>query len=122
MTIREIIIEYRTKNNLSQRQFAERCGVSNGYISMLENDINPSTGKPAIPTLKMLRKIAKGMNMTIDELLAANETLLVGLSDEKKAASEKAAKKQEFIELYDRLTPEEKKLIIAQMQGILAAR
>lgn len=122
MTIREIIIEYRTKNNLSQRQFAERCGVSNGYISMLENDINPSTGKPAIPSLKMLRKIAKGMNMTIDELLAANETLLVGLSDEKKAASEKAAKKQEFIELYDRLTPEEKKLIIAQMQGILAAR
>ena len=122
MTIREIIIEFREKNNLSQRQFAERCGVSNGYISMLENDVNPTTGKPAIPSLTMLRKIAKGMNMTIDDLLAANEMLLVELSDEKKAASEKAAKKQEFIELYDRLTPEEKKLIIAQMQGILAAR
>lgn len=122
MTIREIIIKYREENNLSQRQFAEKCGVSNGYISMLENDVNPSTGRPAVPSLTMLRKIAKGMNMSLDDLLAANETLLVELSAEKKAASEKAARKQEFIELYDRLTPEEKKLIIAQMKGILAAR
>ena len=122
MTIREIILKYREENNLSQRQFAERCGVSNGYISMLENDVNPSTDKPAVPSLTMLRKIAKGMNMSIDELLAANETLLVELSAEKKAASAKAARKQEFIELFDRLTDEEKKLIVAQMKGILASR
>lgn len=122
MTIREIIIKYREENNLSQRQFAERCGMSNGYISMLENDVNPSTGRPAVPSLSMLRKLAKGMNMSLDDLLAANETLLVELSAEKKAASEKAARKQEFVELFDHLTPEEKKLIIAQMKGILAAR
>jgi len=122
MTIREIIIKYREENKLSQRQFAERCGMSNGYISMLENDVNPSTGRPAVPSLSMLRKLAKGMNMSLDDLLAANETLLVELSADKKAASEKAARKQEFVELFDRLTPEEKKLIIAQMKGILAAR
>ena len=122
MTLRELIIQYREKNGLSQRQFAERCGISNGYISMIETDLNPKTGKPAVPSLKMMRKIAFGMNMTLDELLAAVDELIVDISAEKNAASGETARKKEFIELFDRLTPEEKKLIVAQMRGILASR
>lgn len=80
MTLPELIKEYRIKHNISQRQFALRCGVSNANISMIEKNLNPKTGQPLVPTLPMLHKIAKGMNMTIDELFAAVEDFRVDMT------------------------------------------
>ena len=42
--------------------------------------MNPRTGKPLTPTLPMLKKIADGMNITLDELLSKTEDFLVDLS------------------------------------------
>lgn len=42
MTLRDLISAYRKDHGLSQRQFANQCGLSNGYISMLEKGINPT--------------------------------------------------------------------------------
>ena len=70
MTFSELLIKYRSDHSLSQRKFAEQCNLSNGYISMLENNLNPSTGKPVIPTLPALNKIAHGMGISLDELLS----------------------------------------------------
>jgi transcriptional regulator with XRE-family HTH domain len=42
MTLGEYIKKYRSEHGLSQRQFANLCGVSNGYASMLEKGMNPS--------------------------------------------------------------------------------
>lgn len=70
MTFSELLIKYRSDHSLSQRRFAELCDLSNGYISMLENNLNPSTGKPVAPTLPALKKISNGMGLTLDELLA----------------------------------------------------
>jgi transcriptional regulator with XRE-family HTH domain len=42
MTLKDLIIEYRNDHGLSQRQFATACGLSNGYISMLEKEMNPT--------------------------------------------------------------------------------
>lgn len=70
MELREIIKTYRTEHNLSQREFAARCGdVSNGYISIIENDYNPHTGKPPRPSVDKLVSIAKGMGLTLEDLL-----------------------------------------------------
>ena len=80
MTLSELIKEYRKDHQLSQRQFAIKCNVSNVHISMLENNMNPRTGKPLTPTLPMLKKIADGMNITLDELLSKTEDFLVDLS------------------------------------------
>jgi len=80
MTLSELIKDFRISHNMSQRQFAQRCGVSNANISMIEKNLNPKTGQPLVPTLPMLRKIAYGMNMTIDELFAAVEGFRVDLS------------------------------------------
>lgn len=79
MTLSEMIIKYRKEHGLSQRQFALRCGVSNGYISMLEHNVNPSTGDPAVPSLLMLRKIASGMGITLDELFANADDMPVSI-------------------------------------------
>ena len=51
MTLGEYIKRYRKEHDLSQRQFAAQCGLSNGYISMLERGENPKTHKPIKPTL-----------------------------------------------------------------------
>ncbi len=45
MTLKDFLIQYRTEHDLSQRQFAAICGLSNSYISMLERERNPTTGE-----------------------------------------------------------------------------
>lgn len=80
MLLGEIIANYRTENNLSQRKFAERCkGISNGYISMIENNCNPKTGKPIVPSLDKLKIIAKAMGMTLESLLDSADDMPVAL-------------------------------------------
>ena len=68
MTLKDLVIKYRADNGLSQRQFALQCGLSNGYISMLEKGVNPSTGAKITPTLQALNKLAAGMHTTLNEL------------------------------------------------------
>lgn len=80
MKIGELIRNYRIDNDLSQRQFAIRCGLSNGYISILEKGINPNTGKPVIPTIPQLQKLADGMRMTLMELMDTVDDMPVDLS------------------------------------------
>lgn len=68
MNLGNLIIEYRNNHDLSQRQFANLCGLSNGYISILEKGINPNTGKPVTPTLPQYQKLASGMGLSLSEL------------------------------------------------------
>lgn len=51
MTIGECIKAYRDEKGLSQRRFAELCGLSNAYISILERNVNPKTGRSPAPTI-----------------------------------------------------------------------
>lgn len=80
MTLGQIIKQYRTEHHLSQRQFAILCGVSNGYISMLEEGKNPKTHEPIIPSLMTLKKLASAMAMTLDELMIAADEMPITLS------------------------------------------
>ena len=79
MTLGTYIAQFRKQHDLSQRQFAVSCGLSNGYISMLEKGINPATGRPVIPTLPQLKKLAQGMGITVTELLEQVDDLPIDL-------------------------------------------
>lgn len=68
MKLSAIIADYRESMQISQREFARRCDLSNSYISFLEKDTNPKTGRPMVPTLVQYKKIATGMNMTVQQL------------------------------------------------------
>ena len=70
MTLSELIIEYRNEHGISQRQMASQCKLSTGYISLIEKETNPQTGKPMVPSLAVLNKLAKGMGITLDKLLS----------------------------------------------------
>ena len=69
MLLGDIIYKYRTENDLSLRAFANKCGLSYTYISMLEKNKDYRTGKPIAPTLESVKYIANAMNLSIDELL-----------------------------------------------------
>ena len=68
MKLSELLIDYRKKMNISQREFSRKCDLSNTYISFLENEKNPKTGKPLIPTLEQYKKLADGMDMSVQRL------------------------------------------------------
>lgn len=65
-----------------------QCGLSTGYISLIEKEINPQTGKPMVPTLTVLNKIAKGMGITIDELIATCDDMPVDMREKPTLAEE----------------------------------
>lgn len=69
MTLGDIVKQYRIDNDISMKEFANRCSLSKGYISMLENNINPRNNKPIAPTLPSIQKIANGMRIETDLLL-----------------------------------------------------
>lgn len=64
----EIIKKYRDDNKLSMDKFAKMSGVSKAYISVLEKNKRPKTGKPVTPSISILKNIAKAMNISFDEL------------------------------------------------------
>ena len=69
MTLGDIIRNYRENNNITLGEFANACSLSKGYISMLENNINPRNNKPISPTLPSMAKVASGMGIDLDTLL-----------------------------------------------------
>lgn len=79
MTLRDLVKEHRANHGLSQRQFAIVCGLSNGYISMLEKNLNPKTGLPVTPSLPALKKLAGGMGISLMDLFTRADDIPVDL-------------------------------------------
>lgn len=69
MTLGNIIKEYRSEHNLSQRRFAIMAGITNSYVSCLEANENTSSGKVPVPTVTVLEGCARAMGMKLDELI-----------------------------------------------------
>jgi len=77
MKLEKIINDYRTSRGLSLREFAQRCDLSYTYIGMLERGKDYGTNKTVSPTLDALDKIARAMNLTLDELLNKMNDVMV---------------------------------------------
>ncbi len=65
--IGDFIKKYR--GDMSLREFAEKCDISHTHLDSIEKGIDPRTGKPVRVTVDTLKKIAKTMGMTINDLL-----------------------------------------------------
>ena len=125
MHISEFISQYLYKNKLSQRQFAKDCGLSNGYISMLINNANPHTGKPLVPSLTTLIALAKGMKITVDELIAKTDDIDVDITlarnipkrmnEEKPPVNELSEDERLLLELYRKVSPETQKVLLTMV-------
>lgn len=58
----EIIFALRNNKKLNQRQLAEKCGVTQQFIQMVES------GKRT-PSLNTAKKLAEALGVTIDDLI-----------------------------------------------------
>ncbi|MEG2304835.1 MAG: helix-turn-helix transcriptional regulator [Lachnospiraceae bacterium] len=68
MTLGEIIKDYRTMHDISMREFETLSGISRGYLSMLEKNENPRSGKPIAPSIEMIRQVASAVGMTFEQV------------------------------------------------------
>ena len=84
MNLGEIIKKFRDDNELSMDKFAKMSGLSKAYISVLEKNKRPKTGKPVTPSIPVIKNVAEAMNMSFDELfnmLEDNQIVSIGLDD-----------------------------------------
>lgn len=83
MKLSELIKNYRNSNNLTMQEFADKSGLSKGYISQLENEYSFSKNKTKIiPSIAKMNQLAKAMELSLDELLRSIDDMEVSLSDE----------------------------------------
>ena len=82
MKIGEIIKDYRKKHDLTLRDFAQKAGMSHGYIAMLEDGKNSKTKEPMIPTLPSLKKISTALGISLSELISVSDDMPVKLQEE----------------------------------------
>lgn len=116
MKLSEFILAYRESHGLSQRQFAIQCGLSNGYISILEKGINPGTQKPVAPTLPQLKKLADGMGITLTALFENVDDMpvdigLPGTIQSGPANLPLSPESQKIAAAYDKATAKEQQLV-----------
>lgn len=90
--IRQAILDSRRLMGMTQKSLSKRTGISQGDISKLEKGI----GNPSIKTLK---RLAEGMEMTLKIEFVPNETLrkIAEAVDEPCAAPEPADEDQDEI-------------------------
>ncbi len=65
MTLGEIIKEYSEDHSISQ--FIKDSGLSKAYVYMLIANKN-NKGEPITPSIETIRKVAKGMHISFDEI------------------------------------------------------
>ena len=84
MNLGEIIKKFRDDNELSMDKFAKMSNLSKAYISVLEKNKRPQTGKPVTPSIPVIKNVAEAMNMSFDELfnmLEDNQIISIGTDD-----------------------------------------
>ena len=69
MKLGELLKSYRTEHKLSMDAFCELSDLTKGYISMLEKNEHPKSKKPIVPSYETIEKIAKGMQISIEDLI-----------------------------------------------------
>lgn len=123
MTLADIILSYRNEHNLSRRQFAEQCGISHGFIAMIEKGKNPNTGLPLVPSIGSLRKLAAGLRMSLQDLMTQADDIQVRWDDaEEPDLKPFSPFDQTLIELLVDLTPEEEAKVLDYIRLLRSAR
>ena len=69
MKLGELLKSYRAEHKLSMDAFCELSDLTKGYISMLEKNEHPKSKKPIVPSYETIEKIAKGMQISIEDLI-----------------------------------------------------
>ena len=140
MTLGDCIREYREEHDMSQRQFADKSGISNAYISMLEKNINPKTGEPPAASYDVYVKVAAMLRISVHELMEKADESTVFLGSGAKMSIEPMVmpihpdvlamldqrineleneRRQQLLSLFDAMTDENKEKLLDYAQYIM---
>lgn len=87
MTLGDIIHQYRTEHSMSMDSFSEKSGISKAYISLLEKNKHPKTGKPIIPSVQIIKQASDAMNKDFNALFSSIDgNVMVGSSEQLNAS------------------------------------
>lgn len=100
---------------MSQAIFAAHSGISKGYISMLENNKNPQTGLPIVPTFAVYEKVARVMGISADDLIRRMDGTEKIQVNTQEPAQDDDAELMEYLE-YLRTRPEAR-ILMSTMRG-----
>lgn len=81
MTLGEFIKNYRIEHDISMDKFSEMSGISKSYISLLEKNRHPKTGKPIAPSIKCIHQVADCVHIDFNILFSMLDGS-VSVSDE----------------------------------------
>ena len=113
MDLKDILIQYREENRISQREFARRCGLSNAQISILEYGKNKQTGRKPTPDIITLKKLADGMGITLQSLLdSIGDSEFVGLNTRQDSYPIVIPNTDRFLRIMASMTPEDYETIM----------
>jgi transcriptional regulator with XRE-family HTH domain len=101
--------QLREENGYSQQFVAEHLNVSQQAWA------NYESGKRE-PSIKILKEIAVFFDVSLDYLLGKTDIKKAPVESDK---GDRSAMEQEFIELYRRLAPDQKKTVLALIHALL---
>lgn len=126
MTLGDIIKNYRERNNITIGEFASVCSLSKGYISMLENNINPRNNKPISPTLPSMAKVASGMGIELDTLLkmldGKQSVQLIEDNTDLIQAVPSSSQCKEIIEVCEQLSAHNQRKVLTYSKNLLSTQ
>lgn len=103
MSLGDIIKTYRLNHGkMSMDLFSEKSGISKAYISLLEKNKHPKTGKPIAPSIQVIKQAADAMGMDFDALFSMLEGE-VSLSEQKIVSNPVKTKKGVVINVLGRV-------------------
>lgn len=68
MTLGDLIKDYRNIHQMSMDDFASKSGLSKAYISLLEKNKHPKTGKPITPSIEKIKQVADAIEMNFNDV------------------------------------------------------
>lgn len=92
MKLGEYIKLYRQENKITMDEFAQRCGLSKAYISMIERGRHPQNNKKIAPTIDTYKKIAAAIGCSLQDLFSALDSDDVSLDSNNNVLSEQEAR------------------------------
>lgn len=122
MTLGEYIREYRYSQSMSLRAFAERAGLSCGYLSMLEKNKHPKTGKPITPSIEVYQRVADATGTTVDAILQKMDSRTAVMITPANPSDLSDQKRQKLLDVASRMTPKELEALVQSAEMILSLR
>ena len=113
MDLKDILVNYRTENKISQRELARRCGLSSAQISILEYGKNKQTGRKPTPDIITMKKLSDGMGITLQALFEMiGDSEYVGLNTRPDSYPIVIPNTDRFIRIMASMTPEDYETIM----------